>query len=93
MSVRAEETLRNSIDDMWDDIIIPHIFHHNEDLSIQGGMHTHILNDDLSKIKSDFYAMMMMHYEPTIELVISDEIIEDDDEPDDDDIDNSDMYQ
>ena len=89
MSFKAEETLRKSINDMWDDIIMPHIFNHNDDLSIQGGMYTHILNENITKMKREFYATMMLHHEPTLDAAILDEI--NDDELDDDDINDTEL--
>ena len=84
MSMQAEETLRDSIDELWDDVIIPHIFHANENVPLRGGTDVHILNESLSRMKANFYTMMISHYEPTIEEVINNTFLDDTDDDTDD---------
>ena len=85
MSMQAEDTLRDSIEEMWEDVIVPHVFHANEDIPIQGGTDVHILNHSMERIKANFYAMMMLHHEPTIEEAIDNMMLEDDDDDEEDD--------
>lgn len=97
MSLKAEETLRESIDEMWSEVIVPHIFASGDDVStalgsdspprairrtISQGPRINILNKSLSNMKANFYAFMTMYHESTIEDAIADEDM-DDEESDD----------
>lgn len=95
MSLKAEETLRESIDELWSEVIVPHIFASGDDVStalgsgsqpqairqtaIPPGEHINILNKSLSHMKANFYAFLTMHHESTIDDVIMNENIVDED--------------
>lgn len=95
MSLQAEETLRESIEEIWNNVVTPHVFADGDEVatalgnvssrqsSLPHGRRINILNKSLSTMKANFNAMMTLFHEATIEEAILDEDLDDDEESDD----------